>query len=581
MPSTTSAQERRALIAAVRPGLAVAGLLTAAIALTPLVAALYLAMMVDVVLASRSGASLAGLFALAALVLGALGWLQMLRDRIFAQLGDLVALRLHRRVDAAVARSIESVRDPADGLQAARDLDAVRHFLGGRGVATVADLPAAILLLAAGLVLHGFIALALFAAVAIAAALGFAALRRAAAAARARTVALADRNLATEMGYRHAALLRVLGMHRRAAGIRVIAEQRLIAADARLAQARAGWVGVARLVRLVGWTAVIAVAAWLAATDRASAGVLVAAALLADRALQPFEALAAHARDIALARLGWTRLHAILDQVPEIEPPLPLPAPVRDLSVESISLLAPHSRRVVLRDIGFSLKAGEMLSVVGPSGAGKSALLQALAAAWAPAAGKVRLDGGALDQWDPAELGRHIGYLPQAPELFDGTVEQNIARFDPGASSDAVIAAAMAAGVHNVIVHLPQGYATEVGPGGSYLPFGQRQRIALARALFGSPFLLLLDDAAAFADAGGQAALTEALKGAKARGAVIVATGPAHATLDPSDYLLILHEGQRQDFGPRDDVRGRLSKRRATRTPKTIAAAAAVPMAQE
>lgn len=577
----------RAALAASRPGLIGVGVLTAAAALLPLAAAIYTLMMLDVVLASRSAASLLGLFVLAVAFFGAQAWFLALRDRMLAQIGDVLAMRLHRRVDTVMARSIETARSPGDGLQAARDLDAVRHFLSGRGAGAFADLPAAALFLLVALLLHGLIALALLAAVWIAAAVLAVAVRRANTASRERTVAIAERNTAVEVGYRHAELVRVLGMHRRAADVRALGEYRLVEAEGRLASDQAARLGFLRAVRLIGWAAVLAIGAWLAITGRASAGVVVAAALIADRALQPFEDAAAHARDFALARLGWTRLTAMLEQVPEEEPPMPLPAPTATLSVENVSLLTSQTRRVVLRDIAFELKAGDMLSVVGPSGSGKSALLRALANSWRPTAGKVRLDGGALDQWDPAELGRHIGYLPQNPELFEGTVSQNIARFDPLANADDVIAAATAAGVHDVIVRLPEGYATEVGPGGGTLPVGHRQRIALARALYGSPFVLLLDDPATFADARAQVALTQALHAAKARGAIIVATGPAHASLDASNLLLILSEGQKQDYGPKDEVRARLMKAREARpisnqTPKqTAAAAAPVPAPQE
>ena len=583
--SKTSSVAARSVAASARPALVGVGVLSAAIALVPVVAAALLMMVLDVVLASRGGASLVGLLALALLVLGTLAGLRALRDRVLAQIGELVTLRLHPHVDAAVVRGVEGARAPGDGLQAQHDLDAIRAALANGGVAALADLPGAAVVLALAGLLHGFLALALLAPIFGAAALTLSALRRAAAAAQARTEALADRNLAAETGYRHAALVRVLGMGRRAAAVRAAGEQRLVAADAALAAGTARALGRVRAIRLVAWAGILALGGWLAITGRASAGVVAAAALLADRALAPFEAAVARAPDLALGRLGWRRLLAMLAQAPVTEPPLPLPAPTVDLSVENISLLAPITRRVVLRDVGFSLKAGEMLSVVGPSGAGKSALLLALANAWAPAAGKVRLDGGALDQWDPAELGRHIGYLPQAPELFDGTVEQNIARFDPDATSNRVIAAARAAGVHDLIVRLPQGYATEVGSGGGFLPFGQRQRLALARALYGDPFLLLLDDPAAFADARGQAALTAALTAAKARGAAIVATGPSHATLDPSDYLLVLASGQGQDFGRKQDVRGRLANRQkaraAARAPRPIAAPAPEPAVQE
>lgn len=582
LPFATNSATASAL-AASRPGLIGVGVLTFGAALLPLAAAIYILLMLDVVLASRSAASLLGLFVLAVGFFGTQAWLLSLRDRMLSQIGDVLAMRLHRRMDAAIARSIETARSPGDGLQAARDLDAVRHFLSGRGAGAFADLPAAGLFLLVMLLLHGLLALALLATIWIAGAILAVAIRRANTGSRERTIAISERNTATEVGYRHAELVRVLGMHRRAADVRALGEYRLVESERRLADDGTNRLGFLRAVRLIGWASVLAIGAWLAITGRASAGVVVAAALIADRALQPFEDAVAHARDFALARLGWTRLTVMLEQVPPEETPLPLPAPTASLSVENVSLLTPHTRRVVLRDIAFELKAGDMLSVVGPSGSGKSALIRALANSWRPTAGKVRLDGGALDQWDPAELGRHIGYLPQNPELFDGTVSQNIARFDPHASSDEVIAAATAAGVHDVIVRLPEGYATEVGPGGASLPVGHRQRIALARALYGAPFLLLLDDPATFADARAQAALTEALQKARKRGAIIVATGPAHASLDPSNLLLILSEGQKQDYGPKDEVRARLMKARGGRPipNQTAAAAAPVPSPQE
>jgi ABC-type protease/lipase transport system fused ATPase/permease subunit len=207
-----------------------------------------------------------------------------------------------------------------------------------------------------------------------------------------------------------------------------------------------------------------------------------------------------------------------------------------------------------VQDVSFALKAGNGLGVIGPSASGKSSLARALVGVWSTLRGKVRLDGAALTQWDLEQLGRHIGYLPQDVELFAGTVAQNIARFDPDADADRLIAAAKAAGVHDLILRLPEGYETQIGEGGAALSAGQRQRVALARALYGEPFLVVLDEPNSNLDAEGEQALTQAILGVRARGGIVVVVAHRPSALAGCDLVLVMADGKAQAFGPKDEV---------------------------
>ena len=231
-----------------------------------------------------------------------------------------------------------------------------------------------------------------------------------------------------------------------------------------------------------------------------------------------------------------------------------MPAPVTELAVETISVVPPGERRLVVQDVKFSLQAGTGVGIIGPSGSGKSSLARALVGVWPLARGKIRLDGAALEQWPADTLGRHIGYLPQDVELFAGTVGQNIARFDADAQPAAIIAAAQAAGVHELILRLPEGYQTEIGEGGAALSAGQRQRIALARALYRDPFLVVLDEPNSNLDAAGDQALTEAIQQIKQRGGIVVVVAHRPSALAALDFLLVLGGGQQQAFGPKSEV---------------------------
>jgi ATP-binding cassette subfamily C protein len=265
------------------------------------------------------------------------------------------------------------------------------------------------------------------------------------------------------------------------------------------------------------------------------------------------------------ARQSWQRLSRLLGHLPPTTDPMPLRPPARSLVVQNGTVVPPGQQRVVCQEVNFTLAAGKAMGVIGPTGSGKSSLARMLVGVWTPARGTVRLDGATLDQWSPEALGRHVGYVPQDVELFNGTVAQNIARFEDQPDADAVIAAAHAAGVHDLIINLPDGYETIVGEQGSALSAGQAQRVALARALYRDPFLVVLDEPNSNLDAEGDEALTRAILGLRARGAITIVVAHRPSAIAGVDYILIMGKGRQQQFGPKEEVLSRLPQPSAPR----------------
>jgi PrtD family type I secretion system ABC transporter len=325
---------------------------------------------------------------------------------------------------------------------------------------------------------------------------------------------------------------------------------------------------ISRAFRMLLQSALLTAAAWLVIGGAISAGAIVASSILSGRALAPVDQLIGQWKGVAAARAAMARLEAALAALPAA-PPVALPAPQGALAVTGLTRLAPPrpgmTDRVKLLDgVTFALAPGEGLGVVGASASGKSTLARLLVGAAAPDAGEVRLDGATFDQWDPAALGRYIGYLSQQTDLLPGSVRDNIARFDPAATDAEVIAAAAAAGVHGMILTLPQGYATEVGHAEQPLSGGQLQRIGLARALYGRPRLLVLDEPNAHLDMAGEAALTRALQELRKGGSTVVVMAHRAGALAAVDRLLVLDSGRVVQDGPRDMVLAHLGAPRGT-----------------
>ncbi|MEM7422877.1 MAG: ATP-binding cassette domain-containing protein, partial [Pseudomonadota bacterium] len=254
------------------------------------------------------------------------------------------------------------------------------------------------------------------------------------------------------------------------------------------------------------------------------------------------------------ATRGWSSLSELLEKTPIEQAKTELPAPKGFAEANNVSVLAPGEQVPALRNINFKVQPGQALGVIGPSGAGKTTLAKVLTGIWQPAAGKVRLDGAALDQWPTDNLGRFVGYLPQEIGLLAGTVADNIARMDPQPDPKQIVLAAQRAGAHELLLSLPQGYDTDIGAGGQRLSGGQRQRVALARALYEDPPLLILDEPNANLDAKGEQALVDAIREAKARGRTVIIMAHRPSAIAACDLLLMIDKGQQVDFGPRDDV---------------------------
>jgi ATP-binding cassette subfamily C protein PrsD len=273
-----------------------------------------------------------------------------------------------------------------------------------------------------------------------------------------------------------------------------------------------------------------------------------------SRALAPVEQITAQWEAFQLARRAFIRLRSSLLAAPPADAKVELPKSRGALDVENLVVVAPLAKKPTLVDINFSLEPGDGLGIIGMSGSGKSALVRTLAGVWPAMSGKVRLDGAALDQWPAEQLGRALGYVPQDVQLFSGTIAENISRFAAAINSDAVVRAAQRASVHEMILRLPNGYQTEIGEAGVCLSAGQRQRIALARALYSEPSLLLLDEPNSNLDGPGEAALIETLLQARKSGVTVVIVSHRPATLQVTNKVLCLQDGRQAAFGPRDEI---------------------------
>ena len=367
-----------------------------------------------------------------------------------------------------------------------------------------------------------------------------------------------------EAGRRNAEVMQAMGMAERMAARWGEANRAYLAAHQRASDVGGGLGTLSRTLSMILQSAVLGVGAYLVIEQESTAGVIIASSILTARAMAPVELAIANWKGFVAARQGWQRVHQLLALFPQRNPPMALPAPASRLAVEAISGTPPGEQKLVVKDVAFAVEAGHAVGVIGPSAAGKSSLARLLVGVWQPARGKIRLDGAALDQWSPEQLGPHIGYLPQDVELFDGTVAENIARFDPDADAAATVAAARTAGVHDLILRLPDGYETRIGEGGAALSAGQRQRVALARAVYGKPFLLVLDEPNSNLDAEGDEALTQAIRNVCARGGIVVVIAHRPSALAAVDLVLVMSDGCAQAFGPKDEVLGKVLRPQAS-----------------
>lgn len=524
-----------------------------------LTGSIYLMLVYDSVLPSHNLATLAGLLLMVALVYGFQGMLDTMRARIMGDIANALERPLSARVQQAMFRSsLSSAAGTGDPLQPMRDLDHVRSFLGGSGPMTLLDLPWVVFFLLILSLLHVYLGLtALLGAIAL---FGLTLFTDRATRDPVRTLAdvTGQRQALAADNVRHAELLASMGMRgamlERWAGI----NRQFQWAQTRLFETTGALGGVSKTGRMFLQSLLLSVGAVLVIRGEASGGAIFASSVLGSRALAPVDQLIGNWRSFISAQQGWFRLTELLFRFPaENGNSTILPPPVREVQAEQLVIVPPGSQTLAAHGVDFRLAAGSAMGVIGPSAAGKSSFVRALIGLWPPARGCVRLDGAALDQWDRDRLGRHIGYLPQTVELLEGSVAENIARFNPAAPSEAVVAAAMAAGCHDMIVRLPRGYETGIGRDGISLSAGQRQRIALARALFGDPFLVVLDEPNSNLDAEGEAALEAAIASIRQRNGIAVVVSHRPSILAGVDRVMFMRHGRMEGFGPRDEILAR------------------------
>lgn len=526
---------------------------------------LYMMLVYDSVLPSRSLPTLFGLLVLLAGVYLFQGYFEALRAGMLADVANGLDRRLGARVQHAMSQlRLQGGRSTGDGMIPMRDLEQIRAFLAG-GIATMMDLPWILFFIAVLFALHFWLGITTLIGAAVIFSLTILTNRTMQQPSSQVAQLAAERNSTAEEHLRHADLLAALGMRERMQERFKVVNHRYTATQNALNRTATAFTGLSKILRLALQSLILTVGALLVINDRASGGVIFAASILSGRALAPVDQAIGNWKNMIAARNGWTRLTELLEKVPAASNVVTtLPVPVEGLDVEALFVAAPGTQTPILNGVRFSLKAGDACGVIGPSGAGKSTLGRALVGIWKPMRGHVRLDGGALDQWTEAERGKFIGYLPQSVELLDGTVAQNISRFDPRqetdpqATSAAIIAAARAADVHDLITRLPQGYDTPVGKGGETFPGGQRQRIGLARALYGDPFLVVLDEPNSNLDADGDVALEKAVIAIRARGGIAVIISHRPGIVERTSHALILRDGQVAAFGATPEVLARL-----------------------
>jgi PrtD family type I secretion system ABC transporter len=529
-------------------------LFSGAVNLLMLAGPLYMLQVYDRVLVSGSVPTLV---ALSVFLVGAYafqGILDLIRSRLVARSAALLDRRLGTVVHDAVARLAVRGSRPGEAGQPVRDLDQIRSFLTGSGPTAIVDLPWMPVFLAFCFIIHpvlGLVALAggivLF---------GLTLLTERASRPLAKHVARDGslRSAMVEATRRNAETIAAMGMAPALAGRWAAANERYVATVERASDVVVSHGVLTKIVRLLLQSALLGVGAWLVILGELLPGAMIAASVMMGRALAPLETAIANWRGFVGARDSIGRLRDVLARTDVAGTATTLSPPARGLAVEHLTVPVPGSLRPAVANIHFDLSAGEALGVIGPSGAGKTCLARALVGVWPAMHGSVRLDGAALEQWGRDALGRHVGYVAQAVELFDGTVAENIARMQLPPDDAAVIRAANAAGAHDMILRLSNGYDTPIGEGGTVLSAGQRQRIALARALYGDPFLLVLDEPNANLDSEGEASLDRALRAAKERGAVAIVVAHRPSALAACDKVLVLAEGMQKAFGPRDAI---------------------------
>jgi ATP-binding cassette subfamily C exporter for protease/lipase len=530
--------------------------------LTP---AIYMLQLYDRALGSRNPTTLLMLTVMALGLLALMSLLEWIRSMVLVRVGARLDLDINQRIfDATFERNLRQAgQNPA---QALHDLTSMRQTLTGAGLVALTDAPWMPIYLVVIFMMHT--ELGVFALVGMLVLLTLAVVNERVSAGplgEAQKLSMAA-NAQANNNLRNAEVIEAMGMLPAIRGRWFKLHQKFLEQQA-LASDRAGMLtALTRFARISMQSLALGYGALLAIEGEITPGMMIAGSILVGRALAPVEALIGNWKQLVSARAAYKRLSELLSVYPARKAGMPLPRPLGEVVVENAATAAPGSKTLILRNVNFKLQAGEVVAVIGPSASGKSTLARLLVGIWPTLAGSVRLDGSEIFKWNKDELGPYLGYLPQDIELFGGSVAENIARFGE-VDSDQVLAAAQAAGVHDLILLLPNGYDTALGEAGSALSGGQKQRIGLARALYGDPALIVLDEPNSNLDDLGEAALADTIRRLKAKKRTVVIVTHRITTLAIADSILVLHEGTVKAHGPRDQILAAMRSANAPNAP--------------
>lgn len=535
-----------------------------------LTGSLYMLQVYDRALTSGSVQTLMALSALAIGLYLFQGGFDVIRSQVLVRVGA----RLDEDIAPIAHRvAIDMPRfgfSSSEALERGRDVDTIRGFLGSQGPSALFDLPWIPIYLAFVYFLHpwlGALTLAGAFILTVLTILSEVLTRRLNGTTRQAAI---TRNTIADSNARNAEVLKAMGFAGRAADRFDGANREHLALQTQANDLIGTFGAISRVLRMVLQSAILGLGAYLTIKGDLSAGAIIAASVASSRALAPVDLAIANWKGFVAARLAFARLRETVVALSQAIEPMKLPTPTKSLKVDKITIAAPGSGQVLLSEVGFDLAAGTALGVIGPSGGGKTTLVRALTGIWPALRGSVRLDGAELGQWPEDTLGRSMGYLPQEVSLLDATVEENIARLDPQANAFDIVAAATDAGIHDMIVKLPNGYKTQLGPQGTSLSAGQRQRIGLARALYGKPFLVIMDEPNSNLDGEGEAALKAAIEAIKERGGIAVVVAHRPSALLAVDFVCVIQGGKLIAFGPKNEILSSAAAQNAPAAPTPL-----------
>lgn len=546
--------ELRAAVAALRPYLVRVGWFSLVSSLLVLAPSVYMLEVYGRVVNSRSHMTLAMLTLLILGVYVVMELLEWARSEVMRAASVELDQRMRGRIFMAIFDA-NLRRIPGGTQQPLNDFRQVREFLYSPVLLGLMEAPVSVVMLVLLFLMHpalGWTAIAFACVITLVAWLNERATKP--------PLMLANRNAIAAQQYadgslRNAEVIESMGMLRDIYRRWMVKQREFLQLQAQASEAAGGYQAVSRFLQITLSSGLLGLSCWLLLHGTLNGGdvMMILASVFGGRVVAPLVQAVSQWQTVVNARDAWSRLDQLLHAVPARGESMPLPAPRGVLQVEPLVVGAPGGTAQILRGVSFALQPGEVLAVVGPSASGKSTLARVLMGLWPSMMGKVRLDGADVFTWDKAELGAHVGYLPQGVELFDGTVAENIARFGRVDRTKAE-AAARAVGLHEFIEALPQGYDTPVGRDGAMLSGGQRQRVGLARAIYGDPVFVVLDEPNSSLDEIGDAALANAIRLMKSRGTTFVVMTHRTSVLAVADKMLVLRDGQQQAFGPRDEV---------------------------